>query len=171
MKNIKSLFSLTKSFIYLKSYKCHTIIRSMSSIQKTNINSISKSILSILSKPSFQGDYSWKNLCEIIKYNPTRLIVLDDTIFGCQGLYNIDILIDYSIETIKKQLQKNELVFCVITNTRYMNINESKETIKKIMDNIRIAMKEVNYSSPIQFIIRSDTTLRGNVSLSSIYLI
>jgi hypothetical protein len=112
-------------------------------------------------------EYSWVKLEEAIKGHPKCLIVLDDDPTGCQTVYNVDLLLDYSIDSIIQQFHRKSNVFYILTNTRSLPEDQVRLVITQVMENIIAAKKQVGYEIPIQVISRCDSTLRGHFPLET----
>jgi len=122
---------------------------------------VSKSILESL--PPFSSTESlWPKLREAVNLDPKRLVVLDDDPTGCQSVYDCNILLDYSIESLKKQLSADHKLFYILTNTRAMSELEAIKTTKQVISNLQAAGMELRYPHQLQIISRSDSTLRGH---------
>lgn len=164
--NIHSKFPVVRNNLF-NNVVNNIIIRNIHSEDTNNyynkgINTLSKTILSNL--PESDNDKSlWPRIKEITQTrDPRRLIVLDDDLTGCQSVYNCNVLLDYSVESIKSQLLLNEKLFYIITNSRSLSENDCIKVTKEIVFNIQQAIKEIAYQHPIQFISRSDSNLRGH---------
>ena len=167
MLRLSSLSSLS-----LKRRRClqytiinnNNIITTITTTTTTNIlynTYVSKTILDSL--PSFKStDTLWPKLREAVSLDPKRLIVLDDDPTGCQSIYNCNILLDYSIISLKKQLLYDNKLFYILTNTRAMSENDAINITKNVINNLQIASNEINYPYQLQIISRSDSTLRGH---------
>eukprot|EP01038_Epipyxis_sp_PR26KG_P004643 gene4643-6525_t len=128
---------------------------------------LSKSILSCLPE-SAQNESLWGYLHQIVSEENSNIIVLDDDPTGCQTVYNINVLLDYSIHTIKKQLQLDHKLFFILTNTRAKVPSEAEKIIKEVMYNIRTAREHLNYNTKhLRFVSRGDSTLRGHFPLET----
>lgn len=98
----------------------------------------------------------WPNLKEFVNtIDPKRVIVLDDDPTGCQTVYDCNVLIDHSVESIKKQLLLDEKIFYILTNSRSMNENGAKRILSTVLKNIHEAIEQLSYIHPIQYISRS----------------
>lgn len=127
-------------------------------INKISINTLNKYKISNNNNISF--DNINNNLK--IKDNNKRIIVLDDDPTGCQTVYNINLLLNYNINTIEKQLLLDHKIFYILTNTRAMNQKNAIETTQLVLNNIEKAKKNINYNYQFEFISRGDSTLRGH---------
>lgn len=124
-------------------------------------NYVSKSILESL-PPFSSTDTLWPKLREAVDLDPKRLVVLDDDPTGCQSVYDCNILLDYSIESLKKQLKADHKLFYILTNTRAMSEIEAVKTTKQVISNLQAAGMDLRYPHQLQIISRSDSTLRGH---------
>lgn len=124
---------------------------------------VSKSILNTIPQASARESL-WPALREAIKIDPKTLIVIDDDPTGSQTVYDINVVLDYSVESIKSQLDGGERLFFILTNTRGMPEPEASAVTTRVMDNIHQAQHEsaAGRRHPIQIISRSDSTLRGH---------
>eukprot|EP01040_Poterioochromonas_malhamensis_P014407 gene14407-15944_t len=108
---------------------------------------------------------TWKLIRDQLKLTDQNqtIIVLDDDPTGCQTLYDINVVLDYSKESLKKQLlQSNLKLFYILVNTRSMTSEECQNTINHVLSNLSSAIEEINYQKNIRLISRSDSTLRGH---------
>ena len=110
------------------------------------------------------SDSLWPELKEAVHYNPRQLIVLDDDPTGCQTVYNVNVLLDHSVDAIREQLESESKLFYIITNTRAMPEAEACSFTREVVDNIAVAMYGLSYDKlrPLQLISRGDSTLRGH---------
>jgi Sugar-binding N-terminal domain len=122
---------------------------------------VSKSILASVEQ-SANTDSLWPKLREAVSLDPRRLIVLDDDPTGCQTVYDINVLLDYSVESIEEQLKLDDKLFYILTNTRSLNQADAIRVTKLVIGNIQKAVKNTRYPHLIQYISRSDSTLRGH---------
>ena len=124
---------------------------------------ISTSILKTIKQPS-SSISSWPKLRENVAAEQVRLVVLDDDPTGCESIYDVNILLDYSVQSIVKQMKRDDKIFYILTNTRYMDKLEASETIKNITKNLNEASQLINYTYPLQLI--SDVAT-GNLEWTS----
>ena len=122
---------------------------------------VSKSILGSVEQ-SANTDSLWPKLREAVSLDPRRLIVLDDDPTGCQTVYDINVLLDYSVESIEEQLKLDDKLFYVLTNTRSLTEADAIRVTKLVIGNIQKAVQKTRYPHLIQYISRSDSTLRGH---------
>lgn len=122
---------------------------------------VSKSILGSIPQSAITESL-WPKLREAVMMDPRRLIVLDDDPTGCQTVYDINVLLDYSVTSIEEQLKLDDKLFYILTNTRSLGEADAISVTKHVIDNIQTAVKNVRYPHTIQYISRSDSTLRGH---------
>ena len=121
---------------------------------------VSASILNALPRGPTQA--IWNELRNAVSIDPRRLIVLDDDPTGCQTVYDCNVLLDYSVERIEEQLRKDEKLFYILPNTRSMPEDQAVAVTKEVVENVQIAVDRSLYRQHIQYISRSDSTLRGH---------
>lgn len=122
---------------------------------------VSKSILGSLPK-SANTISLWPKLREAVSLDPRRLIVLDDDPTGCQTVYEINVLLDYSVESIAAQLDLDDKLFYILTNTRSLKEEDAIKVTKQVILNVQTAVRSIRYPHHIQYISRGDSTLRGH---------
>ena len=122
---------------------------------------VSKSILGSVQQSAITESL-WPKLREAVLMDPRRLIVLDDDPTGCQTVYDINVLLDYSVTSIEEQLKLDDKLFYILTNTRSLGEADAISVTKHVIDNIQTAVKNIRYPHTIQYISRSDSTLRGH---------
>ena len=139
------------------------VLLSVPSTWKTSTRSVivSKSILGSVEQ-SANTESLWPKLREAVASDPRRLIVLDDDPTGCQTVYDINVLLDYSVESITKQLELDDKLFYILSNTRSLTEEDAIRVTKQVVFNIQTAVKKTRYPHHIQYISRSDSTLRGH---------
>lgn len=131
-------------------------------LQTTRRNVIvSKSILGSVQQSAITESL-WPKLREAVLMDPRRLIVLDDDPTGCQTVYDINVLLDYSVTSIEEQLKLDDKLFYILTNTRSLGEADAIRVTKLVINNIQTAVKNQRYPHMIQYISRSDSTLRGH---------
>jgi len=119
------------------------------------------SILDALPRP-IKSESAWPKLIESVNSDPKRLVVLDDDPTGCQTAYDCNVLLDYSIDSLKLQFLRDDKIFFILTNSRSLNEENAVTVTKKVMRNIQKACEEISYHHPLQILSRSDSTLRGH---------
>lgn len=89
------------------------------------------------------------------------LIVLDDDPTGTQTVHDIEVLTEWSVESLVEQFQKGPRCFFILTNSRSLSSEKAAKLITTICTNIKTAagyVKDVDYT----VVLRGDSTLRGH---------
>ncbi|XP_047315983.1 uncharacterized protein LOC124919708 [Impatiens glandulifera] len=89
------------------------------------------------------------------------LIVLDDDPTGTQTVHDIEVLTEWSTESLVEQFKKKPNCFFILTNSRALSSEKATALIEGICQNIRVAaesVKNVDYT----VVLRGDSTLRGH---------
>ena len=112
-------------------------------------------------------DCLWPRLREAVKIDPKTLVVIDDDPTGCQTVYDVNVLLDYSSLAIRKELESCSRMFYILTNTRGLPESTAVEITSRVVNNIYQAQLDLAASTgcpirPVQIVSRSDSTLRGH---------
>jgi len=91
--------------------------------------------------------------------NP-KIIVLDDDPTGSQTVHSCLLLTCWDVATLKTALADAAPLFFVLTNTRGMDATRAAAVTREVCVNLKAALAE--YSGPVLFVSRSDSTLRGH---------
>ena len=91
--------------------------------------------------------------------NP-KIIILDDDPTGSQTVHSCLLLTRWDVATLKAALADAAPLFFVLTNTRGMNAERAAAVTREICTNLKTALAD--YSGPVLFVSRSDSTLRGH---------
>ncbi|XP_049934362.1 uncharacterized protein LOC116255467 isoform X2 [Nymphaea colorata] len=89
------------------------------------------------------------------------LVVLDDDPTGTQTVHDVDVLIEWSVESLSLQFNKKPSCFFILTNSRSLNSEKATLLIKDICTNIDRAAKTVG-NIEYTVVLRGDSTLRGH---------
>jgi uncharacterized protein YgbK (DUF1537 family) len=89
-----------------------------------------------------------------------KIIVLDDDPTGSQTVHSCLLLTRWNIATLKAALADAAPLFFVLTNTRGMDAARAAAVTREVCDNLKLAL--VDYTGPVLFVSRSDSTLRGH---------
>jgi ketose-bisphosphate aldolase len=93
--------------------------------------------------------------------NSKTLVVLDDDPTGTQTVHDIDVLTEWTVESLVDQFEKRHKCFFILTNSRALSSEKASALIADICQNLRTAaksMKNVDYT----VVLRGDSTLRGH---------
>lgn len=89
-----------------------------------------------------------------------KLAVLDDDPTGTQTIYGVAVLTDWSVETIRAELESNLPAFFIVTNSRGMPLPDAKAVNEEVGRNLREAIEGSNRK--VAIFSRGDSTLRGH---------
>ena len=98
-----------------------------------------------------------------IKRSEKKIFLMDDDPTGSQTVRNVAMLSDWSVESLEKELNADELATFIQVNTRAYPENEVKNIIKEATSNILEATSRSSKDAVVIF--RSDSTLRGHFPL------
>ncbi|XP_042963966.1 uncharacterized protein LOC122297829 [Carya illinoinensis] len=93
--------------------------------------------------------------------NSKTLVVLDDDPTGTQTVHDIEVLTEWTVESLAAQFRKNPKCFFILTNSRSLSSEKASALIKDICRNIDTAAnsaENVGYT----VVLRGDSTLRGH---------
>ena len=91
--------------------------------------------------------------------NP-KIIVLDDDPTGSQTVHSCLLLTRWDVATLRTALADAAPLFFVLTNTRGMDAARAAAVTREVCENVKTALAD--YSGPVLFVSRSDSTLRGH---------
>ncbi|KAG7944814.1 hypothetical protein I3843_15G123300 [Carya illinoinensis] len=93
--------------------------------------------------------------------NSKTLVVLDDDPTGTQTVHDIEVLTEWTVESLAAQFRKNPKCFFILTNSRSLSSEKASALIKDICRNIDTA---ANSAENIGYtvVLRGDSTLRGH---------
>ena len=97
------------------------------------------------------------------KKHPGSIVVLDDDPTGCQTVYDIPVLTEWSREVIEAEFRNGTCLFYILTNSRALQPEKAKELAAEIGANLKNAAKVTGRAFHV--ISRSDSTLRGHYPL------
>ncbi|XP_056175113.1 uncharacterized protein LOC115676724 [Syzygium oleosum] len=89
------------------------------------------------------------------------LVVLDDDPTGTQTVHDIEVLTEWTVESLVEQFKKKPTCFFILTNSRSLSSDKASALIKDICQNLQTAVKlleNVDYT----VVLRGDSTLRGH---------
>lgn len=89
-----------------------------------------------------------------------RIIVLDDDPTGSQTVHSCLLLTRWDVATLKAALADDAPLFFILTNTRGMDAALAAEVTREVCVNLKVALAD--YTGPVLFVSRSDSTLRGH---------
>ncbi|KAK9925739.1 hypothetical protein M0R45_023006 [Rubus argutus] len=89
------------------------------------------------------------------------LVVLDDDPTGTQTVHDIEVLTEWTVETLMEQFRKSPKCFFILTNSRAMSSDKATTLIQDICRNLHTAAKSVQ-GADYTVVLRGDSTLRGH---------
>ncbi|XP_065849277.1 uncharacterized protein [Euphorbia lathyris] len=99
-----------------------------------------------------------RRLCQS---NSKTLVVLDDDPTGTQTVHDIEVLTEWSVESLVLQFRKKPTCFFILTNSRALSSEKASALIKDITQNLTSAAKLVE-KTEYTVVLRGDSTLRGH---------
>ncbi|CAK7349569.1 unnamed protein product [Dovyalis caffra] len=93
--------------------------------------------------------------------NSKTLVVLDDDPTGTQTVHDIEVLTEWSVESLVEQFRKQPKCFFILTNSRSLSSEKASALIKDICGNLSTAAKSVE-NVDYTVVLRGDSTLRGH---------
>ncbi|KAF3437146.1 hypothetical protein FNV43_RR19899 [Rhamnella rubrinervis] len=93
--------------------------------------------------------------------NSKTLVVLDDDPTGTQTVHDIEVLTEWTVESLIKQFRKLPKCFFILTNSRSLSSEKASALIKDICKNLRTAAESVK-NADYTVVLRGDSTLRGH---------
>jgi uncharacterized protein YgbK (DUF1537 family) len=91
------------------------------------------------------------------------LVVLDDDPTGTQTCHGINVVIDWSVDTLCKEMSSHTNGFFILTNSRALVAEEAVKLISAICKNLEEASKKTDVK--YELVLRGDSTLRGHFPL------
>ena len=88
------------------------------------------------------------------------MVVLDDDPTGTQTVYDIPVLTEWSIESLRAELARATPLFYILTNSRSLALPAAQALNQEIGQNICLAAEQIG--RPVAVVSRSDSTLRGH---------
>lgn len=89
------------------------------------------------------------------------LVVLDDDPTGTQTVHDIAVLTEWSVPTLKAELQGRPACFFILTNSRALPTREASDLTREICTNVAEAARAAG-GVPFTVVLRGDSTLRGH---------
>ena len=89
-----------------------------------------------------------------------KIVVLDDDPTGSQTVHSCLLLTRWDVATLKTALADAAPLFFILTNTRGMDAERAAAVTREVCENLKLALTD--FSGPVLFVSRSDSTLRGH---------
>ncbi|XVF09451.1 hypothetical protein REPUB_Repub07fG0093700 [Reevesia pubescens] len=93
--------------------------------------------------------------------NSKTLVVLDDDPTGTQTVHDVEVLTEWSVESLVEQFKEKPICFFILTNSRSLSSEKATALIKDICSNLYTAAKSVEHID-YTVVLRGDSTLRGH---------
>ncbi|KAJ0048253.1 hypothetical protein Pint_16925 [Pistacia integerrima] len=106
----------------------------------------------------------------LIQNSSKTLVVLDDDPTGTQTVHDIEVLTEWSVESLVEQFTKKPLCFFILTNSRALSSEKAGELTKEICRNLCTAANSVE-NTKFTVVLRGDSTLRGHFPEASLFLL
>ncbi|KMZ56084.1 hypothetical protein ZOSMA_99G00140 [Zostera marina] len=113
------------------------------------------------SLPAEWSEDPLENIQALVKVSKMVLVVLDDDPTGTQTVHDIEVLTEWSVESLIGQFSMKPLCFFILTNSRALSSEKATLLINNICRNIDIAAKSVQ-NTGYTVVLRGDSTLRGH---------
>ena len=89
-----------------------------------------------------------------------KIVILDDDVMGTQSVHGIAVLMDWSVDALRAELEADSRAFFVVTNARTMPESQARAVNSFITRNLREAAQQAGVDFSV--VSRLDSTLRGH---------
>ena len=89
-----------------------------------------------------------------------KIVILDDDVMGTQSVHDIAVLMDWSVESLRAELEADSRAFFVVTNARTMPESQARAVNSFITRNLCEAARLAGVDFSV--VSRLDSTLRGH---------
>ncbi|CAH9075882.1 unnamed protein product [Cuscuta epithymum] len=113
------------------------------------------------SLPSEWPEDPINDICKLIENSSKTLVVLDDDPTGTQTVHGIEVLTEWSVESLVLEFRKGPKCFFILTNSRALGSEQASALIIDICRNLQTAAKSVE-NADFTVVLRGDSTLRGH---------
>ena len=94
------------------------------------------------SLPSQWGDDPLLYNDAVLKETGRKIVILDDDVMGTQSVYNIAVLMDWSVDALRTELESDSRAFFVVTNARTMPESQARAVNSFIVRNLCEAARQ-----------------------------
>jgi uncharacterized protein YgbK (DUF1537 family) len=115
--------------------------------------------------PEWQDEQLSNQLFELSRTLKRKIVVLDDDPTGVQTVHDVLVLTQWDKGLLTEAFHHDQHVFFILTNTRAMDSDETEKINREIAINVIEVAKAEGYD--VQFVSRSDSTLRGHYPLET----
>lgn len=95
-----------------------------------------------------------------LKASGRRIVILDDDVMGTQSVHDIAVLMDWSVDALRAELESDSRAFFVVTNARTMPESQAQTVNSFITRNLCEAARQTGIDFSV--VSRLDSTLRGH---------
>ena len=95
-----------------------------------------------------------------LKASGRKIVILDDDVMGTQSVHDIAVLMDWSVDALRAELEADSRAFFVVTNARTMPESQAQAVNAFITRNLCEAARQAGVDFSI--VSRLDSTLRGH---------
>ena len=89
-----------------------------------------------------------------------KIVILDDDVMGTQSVHDIAVLMDWSVDALRAELEADSRAFFVVTNARTMPESQARAVNSFITRNLWEAARQAGIDFSV--VSRLDSTLRGH---------
>ena len=125
-------------------------------MQQTSV-SLSKALDSL---PPQWGNDPLPHIDAALNASGRKIVILDDDVMGTQSVHDIGVLMDWSVESLRAELEADSRAFFVVTNARTMPESQARAVNSFITRNLREAARQAGVDFSV--VSRLDSTLRGH---------
>ena len=95
-----------------------------------------------------------------LKASGRKIVILDDDVMGTQSVHDIAVLMDWSVNALRAELEADSRAFFVVTNARTMPEAQARAVNSFITRNLSEAARQAGIDFSV--VSRLDSTLRGH---------
>ena len=95
-----------------------------------------------------------------LKASGRKVVILDDDVMGTQSVHDISVLMDWSVDALRAELEADSRAFFVVTNARTMPESQAQAVNSFITRNLSAAARHAGID--FSLVSRLDSTLRGH---------
>lgn len=95
-----------------------------------------------------------------LKASGRKIVILDDDVMGTQSVHDIAVLMDWSVDALRAELEADSRVFFVVTNARTMPESQAQAVNSFVTRNLCEAARQAGVDFSV--VSRLDSTLRGH---------
>ena len=113
--------------------------------------------------PPLEGESLRETIQAGFRASGQKLVVLDDDPTGTQTVYDIPVLTEWSVPTLRREFENDLSCFYLLTNSRSLGVESAASLNREIATNLVEAAGERGF----RVVSRSDSTLRGHFPLET----